>query len=152
MLTKLPKSITTFEEAKVFLSELHRNQEDFHPEEDANNIHWVKCASPTFNEAIKLNELMQQIYDLPGNDGRHTELAFDPCEFLSELDSNNSDLLEDDPHSARIADAKTNNNYPAIDSPATHALKYIAAWGPRAPSQYVWHEMYLKATSALEEA
>ncbi len=79
MKTILPAAITTVEEAKAFLTELHKNGEAYHPEEDAHYLH-----GEPFNkeEAQKLNDLMDEIYALPGNDGRHDNIAFDPCEHL----------------------------------------------------------------------
>lgn len=86
MKTTLPQAIATIEEAQAFLTELEGNGESFHPEDNAHNIQWHCCNPPTAGEADLLNKLMQDIYDLPGNDGRHIDLVFDPCEFLLMLD------------------------------------------------------------------
>lgn len=88
MKTKLPERISTIDEAKVFLTELYNNGESFHPEDDANDIAWeIGDEIPTHKEAEKLNELMEDIYNLPGNDGRHCgAMVFDPCEFILKLD------------------------------------------------------------------
>lgn len=91
MKTNLPNSITTIAEAKVFITELHTNGESYHPEADAHYVNWLSIQDitnePTYNEATHLNTLMGEIYNLPGNDGRHCEpMVFDPCEFLNELD------------------------------------------------------------------
>ncbi len=73
MKTKLPEKITTIEEAKKFLLDLHLNNEVFHPEDDANDL----VNDPfTKEEGDKLNELMDQI---------HSTLNFDPCEYLLDL-------------------------------------------------------------------
>lgn len=73
--TVLPEQITSVEEAQKLLTELHRNDESFHPEDDANDIEWDTC-DPTPEECEKLNKLMGDIYKLPD---------FDPCEFILEL-------------------------------------------------------------------
>ncbi len=87
MKTNLPTAITTIEEAKAFLTELHTNGEHYHPEDDAHDILWDINNTPNRDECMQLNELMHQIYALPGNDGRHSApLAFDPCLFLIILD------------------------------------------------------------------
>lgn len=89
MKTRLPLQITTVEEAKIFLTELHANDERFHPEDNAHGIEWELPIEdvPTYHEAERLNILMAAIYNLPGNDGRHeAPMVFDPCAFLSELD------------------------------------------------------------------
>ena len=79
MKTILPAAITTVEEAKAFLTELHKNGEAFHPEDDARHLSGNLF---TEEEGGKLNKLMDNIYNLPGNDGRHDKLAFCPCEYL----------------------------------------------------------------------
>lgn len=89
MLTNLPIAITTIDEAKAFLTELHANGESYHPEDDAQSIEWnlPTPQKPSSLYCDHLNDLMRQIYALPGNDGRHVEpLAFDPCLFLIILD------------------------------------------------------------------
>ncbi len=78
MKTILPESITTVDEAKAFLTELVKNGEHFHPEDDATDFLMF-----TKDEGEKLNILMDQIYNLKGNDGRHSgEMIFCPCEFI----------------------------------------------------------------------
>lgn len=85
MKTILPESITTVEQAKKFLSDLNLNGELYHPEGDAHEVHWA-TATPTPEECDKLNSLMNDIYNLPGNDGRHCgEMIFDPCEYCLSL-------------------------------------------------------------------
>jgi len=79
----LPQSITTVEEAKVFLTELQKNNEAFHPEHSALDVDWT--FNITAEEMMQLDKLMEDIYNLPGNDGRHVDLVFDPCEFLNDL-------------------------------------------------------------------
>ncbi len=86
MKTNLPNGIGTIDQAKAFLTELHRNGESFHPEDDATDILWT-CDEPTLAEQESLNALMHDIYHLPGNDGSHVNMVFDPCEFLLELDN-----------------------------------------------------------------
>lgn len=84
MKTVLPTKIATVEQAKAFLTDLYKNGEAYHPEDDARTIAWVSDP-PTRREALKLNRLMDMIYDLPGNENR-AELAFCPCGFILELD------------------------------------------------------------------
>lgn len=92
MKTALPDAINSIAEAQQFLTALYNNGESFHPEDDANGVIWYlpKQTKPTREEANQLNKLMNDIYALPGNDGRHSEpLAFDPCGWLLKLDSYN---------------------------------------------------------------
>lgn len=101
MKTALPEAINSIAEAEAFLTALYNNGESFHPEDDANGVIWYlpKQTKPTREEANRLNKLMNDIYALPGNDGRHSEpLAFDPCGWLLKLDSYNF-LIKD--HSGR---------------------------------------------------
>jgi hypothetical protein len=80
MKTKLPNSISTVEEAKVFLAELVENNEEYHPEDDATKVYFdylPKEDRPTQNECLLLNRLMDDIYKL-------TE-PFDPCEYILQL-------------------------------------------------------------------
>lgn len=86
MKTTLPAQITTVEEAKAFLSALHANSESYHPEDDAHTVQWTTGESISQADATQLNKLMEDIYNLPGNDGRHVNLAFDPCEYLLSLE------------------------------------------------------------------
>lgn len=89
MITMLPVTIKTAEDAKSFLTELYKNGESFHPEDDATTVgnringEWVN--SFTKEEGMSLNGLMNDIYALPGNNSA-SDLAFDPCEFLLNLD------------------------------------------------------------------
>lgn len=84
MKTNINITINTVEEAKAFLTELYNNGESYHPEDDANEL----VGDPfTKEEGLKLNELMESIYNLKGNDGRHSDpMIFDPCEYLMDLD------------------------------------------------------------------
>ena len=88
MKTILPAKISTIKEAKEFLTSLHINGEAYHPEDSAADIVNGKTDKELFTaaEAEKLDGLMTDIYNLKGNDGRHVDLAFDPCEFLLQLD------------------------------------------------------------------
>lgn len=86
MKTVLPAEIKTIEQAKTFLTDLYNNGESFHPEDSAHDIVWGACETPSFEDRQQLDVLMESIYDLPGNDGRHINLAFCPCGFLLDLD------------------------------------------------------------------
>jgi hypothetical protein len=76
MKTNLDRTITTQDEAEDFLNELFENGESFHPEDSAHEIVWASCPTPTHNEMIKLNNLMNATFHFDG---------FDPCEYLEEL-------------------------------------------------------------------
>jgi len=98
MKTVLPKSISTVEEAKVFLLALYNNNEVYHPEDDAHDIIW-DGVTVSDAEADQLNKLMNDIYSLDDYtmfNGK--ELTFDPCEFLNSLDD-----------SVFVADLRTEN-------------------------------------------
>lgn len=82
MKTKLPQSINTIDEAKNFLTNLSNNGESYHPEDDATDL-----AGDIFTkeEGEKLNSLMNDIYNLEGNNSA-SDMVFDPCEFILNLD------------------------------------------------------------------
>ncbi len=84
MKTTLPPKISSIKEAEVFLTELIKNNEIFHPEDDASDINWnlPKEQQPTIGECIKLNELMAEVYDL---NPKGQPMIFDPCEFILSL-------------------------------------------------------------------
>lgn len=84
MKTKLPESISTVDEAKAFLLELHTNGESYHPEDDAHDIIWGSCEEPTPDECDQLNKLMDDIYSLP-DIGTYPNLTFDPCGYFIDL-------------------------------------------------------------------
>lgn len=75
MKTQLPSDINTIADAEKFLSELAKNGESFHPEDDANDIIW-SGESPSKSECDHLNKLMDDIYQLED---------FDPCGYLLEI-------------------------------------------------------------------
>lgn len=83
MKTQLPTEIKTIEAAQKFLTDLYKNQEVFHPEDDANDIAEIDA---TPEERTQLNKLMADIYELTGEliDGEYTD--FDPCGFILNLD------------------------------------------------------------------
>lgn len=91
MKTILPSAIETVEQAKAFLTDLFNNNEAYHPEEDAHETKWENKSineQPTEQERDQLNKLMEDIYDLDGNNGNHRNPKFDPCEFLLNLINN----------------------------------------------------------------
>jgi hypothetical protein len=75
MKTKLPTAISTLKEAKEFLDELFKNNEGFHPEDDACDLVWnlPNEQIPNTSECRHLNRLMNDIYGIDG---------FDPCEYI----------------------------------------------------------------------
>lgn len=78
--TILPASITTIKEAKQLLTDLYNNGEAYHPEDSA-----ADCLEDiTPEQAIQLDKLMDDIYNLPGNDNR-LNMIFDPCKELLDL-------------------------------------------------------------------
>jgi hypothetical protein len=89
MKTPLPTDIKTIEQAKEFLSALHGNGETFHPEDDAFDILWnmPEQDMPTMAECERLNKLMDEIYNLEGNNDPQN-MVFDPCGYLLDLDKN----------------------------------------------------------------
>jgi len=64
MKTNLPEQLTTAEEAKVFLTELYKNGESYHPDDDAQIIALEAGRTFTSTEAKKLNDLMEQCFEL----------------------------------------------------------------------------------------
>lgn len=83
----LPEKIETVEQAEDYLRLLHSNSMSYHPEDDAREIEWDMPDNerPTTKECKKMNKLMEQIYNLPGNENVEN-MIFDPCGFLLELD------------------------------------------------------------------
>ena len=87
MKTSVTNPINTLDEAKAFLTELHKNGESYHPEDDAHHIDWHTEKEPTDFEKDMLNERMIDIYNIPENAGKsNSDLGFDPCLFVMELD------------------------------------------------------------------
>jgi hypothetical protein len=85
--TQLPTDIQTVEQAQQFLTELYTNGECYHPEDSAHSINWNLPYQPNWGECEQLNNLMAAIYNLVGNDGRHSDpMIFDPCSFIISLD------------------------------------------------------------------
>lgn len=80
MKTKLPESITSVEEAKQLLTDLHNNNEEFHPEDSAFDIDW-QTTEVTDEEKSQLDKLMNDIYSLPDTWSINNPEGFDPCEF-----------------------------------------------------------------------
>ena len=76
MKTQLPEKIENAAQAVEFLTQLFKNGESFHPEDDAHGIVWAVEDPPTPEECDKLNDLMSDIYDLSD---------VDPCGILLEL-------------------------------------------------------------------
>lgn len=89
MKTMIPASITTLEDAKKFLTDLHNNNETYHPEDDALYVHFISIPvseRPTIDECNKLNALMNSISCL-----QETKTgSFDPCQFLIDLEKQDS--------------------------------------------------------------
>lgn len=96
MQLSLPKQIKTIAQAKRFLTMLYKSGYSFHPEDDAKDIVWSsEVKTPTMEQCEQLNKLMDDIYNLPGNDGKHIDLAFDPCQWLLDIDLNHFPDLDD---------------------------------------------------------
>lgn len=93
MKTNLPASINTVAEAKAFLKELHSKGEAYHCEDDAHEQEpWHGMPDgeprPTPEQCDQLNKLMEDIYNLPGNDGRHVPpMVFEPCMYVLQINS-----------------------------------------------------------------
>jgi hypothetical protein len=76
MKTNLDREIKSEHDAVQFITELCKNGEAYHPEDDARHVIWQTIPEediPTREECHKLNELMDQIYS-------RTEV--DPCEII----------------------------------------------------------------------
>ena len=73
MKTNLNRKIASIEDARQYLSELHDNDEAYHPDDSADSVEWSGNA-PDANECIKLDELMDACRDF-----------LDPCEELLAL-------------------------------------------------------------------
>jgi hypothetical protein len=79
MKTQLPVEINTVEEARKFLTELHNNNEAFHPDDDPMDIEYPDLPHdqvPTQSERKLLCRIMNDIHQLPD---------FDPSEVLVDL-------------------------------------------------------------------
>lgn len=85
MKTIIPANINTLDEAKSFLTNLHINGEAYHPEDSAETVENNDGRLFTDEESVKLNILMDQIYNLDGNNGDHRNPKFDPCCFILDL-------------------------------------------------------------------
>lgn len=84
MKTTLPASITSIDEAKQFLTDLHNNNESFHPEDDAFDIYW-QTTEVSDEEKELLNKLMNDIYSLPEAWSRTNPDGWCPCGYLNDL-------------------------------------------------------------------
>ena len=84
MKTKLPTSIQSVKEATDFLTELHHNNESYHPEDDAFDVIWSTC-EVSDSEKHHLNRLMDDIYSLPEIWTPENQGGFDPCAILMDL-------------------------------------------------------------------
>jgi len=74
--TKLPDTIRTIEQAKSYLTELHKNGESYHPDESAFEIVWQFEGDPPRHQLLSLDRLMDQIHKIEG---------FNACDFLNSL-------------------------------------------------------------------
>lgn len=83
-------------EAKKFLRALWLNNEEFHPEDSAHEILWrlPDEQNPTFKECDQLDKLISDIYALEGNKDKYPDLAFDPCQYLLDLDLKTYSIAE----------------------------------------------------------
>ena len=62
MKTKLNITIKTKNEAVAYLTELHNNNESYHPEDDAHDIRWFDGLHPSTTELDQLNINMEACY------------------------------------------------------------------------------------------
>lgn len=122
MKTRLPVRISSILDAQVFLKALYTNGEAYHPEDDALNIDWDCDPRPTVDEQMRLNLLMADIYNLPGNDGRHCEpMVFDPCTFLLELDPEYLQRMADSGQEELVFD---DNIHIYLNEPPNYKVKW----------------------------
>lgn len=75
MKTKIPEKIESMEAVNAYLTELHNNDEAYHPEDDAREIDNLF----TREEGEQLNTAMEQVYAVCNANGA------DPCEILLRL-------------------------------------------------------------------
>jgi len=78
MKTNLNRTISTQDDAELFLNELHENNEVFNPDDNAHGVLWQTC-NPTDLEKEELNRLMAQVWAVSNEN-------FDPHEYLLGLD------------------------------------------------------------------
>jgi len=123
MTTNLPASINTIEEAKAFLTELHKNGESYHPEDDANEL-IGSSELWTREEGEQLNKLMEDIYNLEGNNGNHANPVFDPCEFLLELDPEYRAMVEADEETVNVCHCNNCGGVFYDDNPSDESIDY----------------------------
>lgn len=83
MKTKLPKHITSREEAESLLYDLYNNGEQFHPEDDPFDVEW-ETAEVSQEEKQQLKVLMDDIYNLPEM-ADYPKNKWDPCGYLLDL-------------------------------------------------------------------
>ena len=62
MKTNINRKIASIEDAKQYLSELHDNDEAYHPDDSADSVAWAGNA-PDANEYILLDSLMDACRD-----------------------------------------------------------------------------------------
>lgn len=74
LITELPDSITTIDQAKAYLTDLYNNKEDYHTDDCA-----IDCLNVDIQTGTKMNNLRDSIYDLQNAN-------FDACGFLLNLD------------------------------------------------------------------
>lgn len=76
---QLPTEIETVAQAIAFMDILIAEQLVYHPEDDA-----IDCLSGLISkaQARQINKLMDDIWELPGNEDRAVRATFDPCEYL----------------------------------------------------------------------
>lgn len=103
--TKLPDTITTVAEAKSFLIELIKNDEHFHPDDDANEVNWSlpKTQMPTKSQCKQLNNLMFLVTHIPG---------FDPYGFILKQ----ADIVPTASDEMQIEESVMEMNYTYIQS------------------------------------
>lgn len=72
MKTRIPEALTSMDDVRAYLKELHDNNEAYHPEDDAREIDNLF----TREEGERLNETMNRVYEICNAHGE------DPCEIL----------------------------------------------------------------------
>lgn len=75
MKTVLPEKLYSIEDAKAFFDELIRNNEEFHPEDDAFDVYFTSSYVPDWQRE-RLNSLMFDLYAMEWPEG------FDPCGYI----------------------------------------------------------------------
>ena len=83
MKTNLNRSILNKQDCFDYLKELYLNKEEYHPEDNVNDIAW-KGVEPTCKEKIRLNKLAKQMYAI-SELTNYPNTDWCPCSMLDDI-------------------------------------------------------------------